>query len=494
MMPSTKELPGLNPSAALFRIRDVLQRAAYDEAPIRELLGSEWPSFSRRRTHRQLYRHRTRGGSARDALLRLFCLADAVAADAVSRAIAPTSLDDWLAAGLLRRENDQVAASVELCPYHDLVLAADWPTESSECVMPVAASSRALAQFLVPRPSTLTLDMGCGCGVLALRAAAHSERVIGVDSNPRAAAFSSFNAQLNGITNVEFHAGDFFSHASELAFDLIVCNPPFVISPRAELLHTDSGQPGDALCRDLARQAPAYLRDGGYFQMVCNWAHIRGEDWRQRLAEWCTGTGCDAWSLHFHSVDVATYASDRLAETGTEASERDFQDWLAYYERERIEAIGFGLLTMRRTTRAAPWFRCDTAFDVKAASGATIHQAFVLREFLETHSDDRALLDARVRTAPGLRWERAAVVASSGWETVESRLLLPGALVPPGNAAPQVLDVLARCGQAGRLRELLDEAAKAVRQTPDQLAPAFLAVVRRFIEIGYLLPLEAVES
>ena len=81
MMPSTKELPGLNPSAALFRIRDVLQRAAYDEAPIRELLGSEWPSFSRRRTHRQLYRHRTRGGSARDALLRLFCLADAVAAD-----------------------------------------------------------------------------------------------------------------------------------------------------------------------------------------------------------------------------------------------------------------------------------------------------------------------------------------------------------------------------------------------------------------------------
>ena len=43
------------------------------------------------------------------------------------------------------------------------------------------------------------------------------------------------------------------------AFDLIVANPPFVISPSRRYLFRDSALPVDDVCRSLVRSAPAHL-------------------------------------------------------------------------------------------------------------------------------------------------------------------------------------------------------------------------------------------
>ena len=59
----------------------------------------------------------------------------------------------------------------------------------------------------------------------------HSERVLAMDVNPRALDFARFNARLNGISNVEFIEGDLFGSLEGEKFDLVVSNPPFVISP-----------------------------------------------------------------------------------------------------------------------------------------------------------------------------------------------------------------------------------------------------------------------
>ena len=54
------------------------------------------------------------------------------------------------------------------------------------------------------------LDIGTGSGLLAVHAAAHADRVVAVDINPRALRFAEFNAALNAVDNVEWREGSLF--------------------------------------------------------------------------------------------------------------------------------------------------------------------------------------------------------------------------------------------------------------------------------------------
>ena len=55
---------------------------------------------------------------------------------------------------------------------------------------------------------------------------------------------------LNGVANIEFRAGSFFEPANGEQFDLVVSNPPYVISPETELIFRDSGKLGDSVSAD----------------------------------------------------------------------------------------------------------------------------------------------------------------------------------------------------------------------------------------------------
>jgi methylase of polypeptide subunit release factors len=216
--------------------------------------------------------------------------------------------------------------------------------------MGIAASTRALAQLRRRGPAARTLDLGTGGGVLALLAAAESAAVVATDANPRAIEFARFNARWNGIAGVDWREGDLFNPVLGEEFDRILCNPPFVLSPDVEALHTDSGWPGDTLCQFIVRAAPEHLTWEGVCQVACHWAITPGEDWRKRVSAWLEGTECDAWILYSHSEPADSYAAARIA-----AGFRDEADaaqrlgrWRAYYSREQIEAVAFGLITLRR--------------------------------------------------------------------------------------------------------------------------------------------------
>ena len=60
------------------------------------------------------------------------------------------------------------------------------------------------------RPGEAALDLGTGCGIQALLAAKHAERVVATDVNPRALGFAAFNAALNGIETIELRDGSGF--------------------------------------------------------------------------------------------------------------------------------------------------------------------------------------------------------------------------------------------------------------------------------------------
>ena len=102
----------------------------------------------------------------------------------------------------------------------------------------------ALAGATIRRGISTAFDLGTGCGVQALHASAHSDRVVASDLNPRATACATLTMELNAVDNVEVVDGDLFAPVEGERFDLVVANPPFVISPSRRYLFRDSESDG----------------------------------------------------------------------------------------------------------------------------------------------------------------------------------------------------------------------------------------------------------
>jgi tRNA/tmRNA/rRNA uracil-C5-methylase (TrmA/RlmC/RlmD family) len=76
------------------------------------------------------------------------------------------------------------------------------------------------------RVQGVVADVCCGVGGLALFAARHAERVVGVDNSAEGIAYAEHNAAANGIANVEFRVGDQQDFLREHACDTVILDPP----------------------------------------------------------------------------------------------------------------------------------------------------------------------------------------------------------------------------------------------------------------------------
>ena len=446
-----------------------------------------------------LYLWRTRGGDALDTFIRLFLLYSPVPANAVSDALRPMTLQSWVEAGLLRHagDDDGVAATVRMLPYGDLIVVTDRPprTEAEippDFVMSVGAATITLANATVRRRARRTLDLGCGCGTLGLLAARHSDEVHALDMNGRAVEYTAFNAAFNGLANIRPLQGNLFEPVGDLrgGFDLIVCNPPFVISPESRYLYRDSGMRGDEICRTVATQAPQYLAEGGFCQMLCNWAHVRDEDWKQHLSSWFQGCGCDAWVIRYETRDAAGYADTwvRQSEPGL------FDEWMRYYQREGIEAVSLGLANLRRRNSGRPnWVRFDDGRKPDRPAGDDILAGFTLRQFLDD-TDDAALMGSRLRIGADVRLDQESEPRDGAWLMKDSTLYRTSGTAPRGNADPYVLRLVAGCNGTRTLGEIVGTIAGSLGRSVSDVAPAMLPIVRQLILEGFLVPAGAATS
>lgn len=478
------------------RLRDLLAEAGFLDESVLDAIGvSDLPSLE---SDHPLLLDRTAGGSVLHTLIRLFLMEMPVEADTFVQAIQPMSADSWLQAGLVRRHGHQVAATVKLLPFRNLILAFDLPAllqtpQRSQYVMGIGGSTITLSQLTIRSHSRHTLDLGCGCGVHAFLAAPHSSRVAAVDLNPRAVQLAAFNARLNNISNIDCLQGDFFGPVAERKFDLIISNPPFVISPETRFIYRDGGMEADSVSRGIAREAPGYLQEGGFCQILCNWAQKDGSDWQQQLAQWFVGTGCDVWVMRSESLSPAAYASKWIRHTEfsdeeTEFSQR-FHQWLDYYERLGIESFGAGLITMRRRASGPNWFRADESPErMIGPCGEHIARGFALQDFLETMREDRALLACRLKYSPDLRLEQQFTPSEQGWQVTGSAIHLAKGLAFRGNSDTFMANLMIHCDGRKTLQELLPDMAAALKAEPAKLAPLVCRLIRQLVEQGFLLP------
>jgi SAM-dependent methyltransferase len=420
-------------------------------------------------------------------LVRLFGAQEAVEIEQAASALSPLSIDQLAKAGFLRRQGKRVISRIYIQAYRDLLFALPIDkSENEKTVMFVSPSSMELDRVMVRRRSRKTLDLGTGCGVLAMAAAQHSERVYAVDINPRALRFAEFNCRWNHIQNVTCLHGNCLEPVCNERFDLIITNPPFVISPASRLMYRDSGRDGDAFCIQLARDAAGFLNEGGYFEMIFQWIETAGADWQGRLLQSFAGMGCDVWILRAQSESPETHVRAWIKESDAESLHTR---WMQYLARRGAASIGTGFCIMRRVAGRAPlvWFD-ELPEECSEHYGDAVASIFSIREHIENCSDP-ALLQQRLLASPHLRLVQESRCSGNGWQPSASELLLDrGMKYAFGDVDGVLASLASACDGKHTLQEVFESAALQSHMPIKKLISKYLPQVRELARYAFLMP------
>jgi release factor glutamine methyltransferase len=170
---------------------------------------------------------------------------------------------------------------------------------------------RVSADTLIPRPETELLveralaripasvawsvvDLGTGCGAIALAIACERPRlkVIATDRSEAALAVARANAERLGVANIQFLAGDWLAPLDDRCVEMIVSNPPYVRADDPHLLKGDvrfepraaliGGPNGMEAIRHIVTNARTRLSRGGW--LLLEHGFDQGDDVRALLA------------------------------------------------------------------------------------------------------------------------------------------------------------------------------------------------------------------
>lgn len=240
-------------------------------------------------------------------------------------------------------------------------------------VLGIGQASTTLVQTTIRRHVAKALDLGTGCGIQSFHLLHHAEHVTATDISERALAFTRFNLLLNAGAlhldpdrlgdRVSLRLGSLLEPVAGEEFELVVSNPPFVITPRTlgedasgQFTYRDGGLPGDDIVASLVAALPAVLAPGGTAQLLGNWEVAAGTQWLDRPQSWA-GSDVDAWFIQREQVGPEQYAETWLQDASESRDRRHYQEayaaYLADFASRNVEGIGFGMVWLRRPAPGA---------------------------------------------------------------------------------------------------------------------------------------------
>lgn len=282
-------------------------------------------------------------------------------------------------------------------------------------VLGVGGASTTLSGLMLDRRVGSALDLGTGCGIQAMHAARHADRVVATDISARALELAAFNAELNNFHNIEFRLGSLFEPVAGERFDHIVSNPPFVITPRVDGIpayeYRDGGMVGDALVAAVIAGLAAHLNPGGVAQLLGNWEYRvaaggHAHDGLDRVGGWLRQSGLGGWAIEREVQDVALYAETWIRDGGTRPGEefdRLYATWLDDFAARGVTAVGFGYLALEAGSSLHRIERLDGP--VGSGLGPHLGQSLADHARLEALDDD-ALGRVHLTVAPDVTEER----------------------------------------------------------------------------------------
>ncbi|WP_297084398.1 methyltransferase [uncultured Demequina sp.] len=382
-------------------------------------------------------------------LSRLLMLGEELPRRQVDAALERVGTDGAVRAGLVEvagsGPDDGVRSIVDVRPYESTTangevnwwIASD-QTESVTAaavgrhhVLGVGGASTTLASATIRGHRRRVLDLGVGCGIQSMHASLHADAVVGTDISTRALAFARFNEALNapalgrlgsqaGEQAASAHLpwdlreGSMLEPVAGETFDLVVSNPPFVITPPGAptFEYRDGGMEHDGVVASLIQTVGTVLEPGGVAQLLGNW-EISG-DWRERLERWLdlAAVPLDAWVVQRDAVDAAEYAETWLRDAGITADrapdrwEQYYEAYLRSFDAAGVEAIGFGLVVLRRPLGGTPTLRRLEAHEGPLATplGPTLAAALEAHDWLASAPDEE-LLSTALAVAPDVTKE-----------------------------------------------------------------------------------------
>jgi SAM-dependent methyltransferase len=416
------------PVEALTEARALLDRAEYSPAGLAARLGTG--SNLRLQPH-DVARARVllRDDRPLDLLASMFLLGADVD-DAAAVATLGSGVAALVQAGLAERADGRVRPLVQLVPHDDLIVASDLPGRGpvADFVPGVQPPSDLLARLTPRERVRRALDVGTGCGIQALLLARHADEVVATDVSPHALEMAGRNAALNRTTTIDFRLGGLLDPIGTERFDLVVANPPYVISPEHTYVFRDASGRGDELVRELVQGLPAVLVDRGLAIVLVSWVHAAGPP---EPLSWTGQAHCGRLLLasRIQSARETAHAwnKDRVADPG--AYEEAIGRWLEFYEREGIESIGYGALVLSSETDGRIGWAATVGAPLEGPGSAGPH----VTRLVESHA---ALASAGGRVgelgplvlAPDAELVERRRRGPTGLETVGVEIRLPGGI------------------------------------------------------------------
>lgn len=393
-------------------------------------------------------------------LIRLLALGVEQSAAHVAASVPRLGVDGLVALGLVVRHREDTVRPIAMVRPQSFVddlgdgewwIASDLDEAAlggplpEDHVLGVGGASQTLARLQLPGGIMRGLDLGTGCGIQALRLRRGGEHVVATDVSDRALRFTRLNALLNGVDGIETRAGSLFDPLEPgEEFELVVSNPPFVITPRAAGVpgyeYRDGGRVGDGLVAEVVSGVGVHLAPGGVAQLLGNWEYRDGEGGLERVRSWVASApvSLDVWVVERERLDPLAYAElwvrDGGTVPGTPAYARLIDAWLEDFSRRGVTGIGFGYILLHRP----PSWRV-TLERYERVSGSAVVTGADLAASLAAH----ARLVAMGEGAAGDAGLASSVLVVSP-DVTEARHLRPG------DADPTVIE-LRQGGGFGRV-------------------------------------------
>lgn len=330
-------------------------------------------------------------------LTALFMLGEPVGAAALETALPRTGVAGALTIGLVvptqSASGEQLyAPAVDLRPHEaeDAHGSVHWWVASDlgelvtgqalapDHVLGIGRAGLTLAALTPRKPVETALDLGVGCGIQTLYLLRHVRQVVATDISARALEFTAFNVALAGVDSarVQLRQGNLLEPVAGQRFDLIVSNPPFVITPpsvrQAGLPLMEYRDAGGPILPALVRGLEDHLNPDGVAVMLGNWEHREGTSWRTSVNQWI-GKSLDAWIIQREVQDPVEYAAMWLRDGGLtpERSGAAFENALAAWQEDfdsrQVSGVGMGYLVFHAPSVAATSGPGGTALEGQAS-------------------------------------------------------------------------------------------------------------------------------
>lgn len=530
--------------------------------------------------HLQVFRSAAESGSAPESLSAL----EPVSASSLGRTLAPEpvsqpSLGRTTAPDCVLPPSLHHAAAVDARRRDDVLIASDWgelagAIPGPDHVMPVGGATRTLAALAAYGADERVLDVGTGCGYHAILAALCGARVTATDVSARALGYARFNAALAGA-EIDFRRGsllepvrgprsdpadavdslDSLSAARE-RYDVVVSNPPFVITPeaaRADGVRTyrDGGREGDSLLAELVGELGDVLAPGGRAWMLGNWEIKASDaapdqslgsasdllcdaapdrqldavpDWARGPAAWIPD-GLDAWVIQREVLAPPDYAEMWLRDGGQTPRDGGYEEayaaWLEDFARRGVVGVGMGYISVRAPEgESGDWDAGDSNagnWDAACsnAAGSNVEDSAKRRPWrrfeelsgpapIDLHGYVEGVWAHRDLLRAG---DSALLAARLDCRGVEHRLHVPGQPEPfmlklaqvAGFAAEvqvtsAVAGVVGACDGELTLGALCDAVAQLLGEPAEDVRTEVLPAVRELVGLGILISGESLTA